>query len=52
MIRLSYTCSLHSEIVHRRKILAKTALGASKQEAERTRSILYSYDMAGTKVVA
>ena len=47
-----YTLALHSDIVHRRKILAKTALGASEHEAEGARSILDSYGLAEMKTIA
>ena len=52
MVRCLHTLALHSDIVHRRKILAKTTLGASKHEAEGTRSVLSSYDMQDMKVIA
>mgnify|MGYP003334662645 CR=1 FL=1 len=47
-----HTLTMHSDIVYRRKILAKTALGAFKHEAEGTRSVLDSYDMADMKAIA
>ena len=37
-----YTLALHSDMMHRRKVLAKTALGASKHEAEGAKNILGS----------
>ena len=47
-----HTLALHSDIVHRRKILSKTALGCSKHEAAGTKSVLNSYNMADVKAIA
>ena len=38
--------------MHRRRILAKTALGASKQEAEGAKNVLDSWDRANLKTLA
>ena len=38
--------------MHRRRILAKTALGASKQEAEGAKNVLDSWDRADLKTLA
>ena len=47
-----HTLALHSDLMHRRRILAKTALGASKQEAEGTKNVLDSWDRAELKALA
>ena len=47
-----HTLALHSDLMHRRRILAKTALGASKQEAEGTKNVLDSWDRAELKTLA
>ena len=47
-----HTLALHSDLMHRRKILAMTALGASKHEAEGVRNVLDSYDRAKLKDLA
>ena len=47
-----HTLALHSDLMHRRRILAKTALGASKQEAEGAKNVLDSWDRAELKALA
>ena len=47
-----HTLALHSDLMHRRKILALTALGASKHEAEGVRNVLDSWDRAKLKTLA
>ena len=47
-----HTLALHSDLMHRRRILAKTALGASKQEAEGAKNVLDSWDRAELKTLA
>ena len=47
-----HTLALHSDLMHRRKILAMTALGASKHEAEGVKNVLDSYDRAKLKELA
>ena len=47
-----HTLALHSDLMHRRRILAKTALGASKQEAEGAKNVLDSWDRAELKAIA
>ena len=47
-----HTLALHSDLMHRRRILAKTALGASKQEAEGAKNVLDSWDRADLKTLA
>jgi hypothetical protein len=47
-----HTLALHSDLMHRRRILAKTALGASKQEAEGAKNVLDSWDRAKLKTWA
>ena len=47
-----HTLALHSDLMHRRKILALTALGASKHEAEGDRNVLDSWDRAKLKALA
>ena len=47
-----HTLALHSDFMHRRRILAKTALGASKQEAEGAKNVLDSWDRAELKTLA
>ena len=37
-----HTLALHSDLMHRRRVLAKTALEASKQEAEGAKNVLDS----------
>ena len=47
-----HTLALHSDLMHRRKILALTALGVSKHEAEGGRNVLDSWDRAKLKTWA
>ena len=47
-----YTLALHSDMMHRRKILALTALGASKHDAEGVKNVLDSWDRAKLKAWA
>ena len=47
-----HTLALHSDLMHRRKILALTALGVSKHEAEGVRNVLDSWDRAKLKALA
>ena len=47
-----HTLALHSDLMHRRKILAMTALGASKHEAEGVKNVLDSWDRAKLKDLA
>ena len=47
-----HTLALHSDLMHRRRILAKTALGASKQEAAGAKNVLDSWDRAELKALA
>ena len=47
-----HTLALHSDLMHRRRVLAKTALGASKQEAEGAKNVLDSWDRAEMKAIA
>ena len=48
----THTLALQSDLMHRRRILAKTALGASKQEAEGAKNVLDSWDRAELKTLA
>ena len=47
-----HTLALHSDLMHRRKILALTALGVSKHEAEGGKNVLDSWDRAKLKTWA
>ena len=47
-----YTLVLHSDMMHRRKILALTALGASKHDAEGVKNVLNSWERAKLKTRA
>ena len=47
-----HTLALHSDMMHRRNVLAKTALGASKHEAEGAKNVLDSWDRAKLKTWA
>ena len=47
-----YTLALHSDRMHRRKVLAMTALGASKHEAEGAKNVLNSWDREDLKAIA
>ena len=47
-----YTLALHSDMMHRRKILALTALGASKHDTEGVKNVLNSRDRAKLKAWA